>query len=55
MKQRIHLERAVEVVLAIKDGDANVVALVEEFLKNFRSLDLDRLVATLRQLRAYSG
>jgi len=43
------------VLIQINFAHADIVTLVEKFLKDVRRLDLDRLVASLRQLRAYSG
>ena len=55
VQQRIHLEGPVEVVLAVEDRYADVVPGVQQCLELVSRLHLDRRVAGLRKLRAYSG
>jgi hypothetical protein len=51
VKEGVHLERSVEVVLAVEDRDADIVALVQQGFQTLGGLDLDRLIAGLSQLR----
>ena len=55
VEQRVHLQRAIEVVLAVENGDSDVVPGVQQLLEVVCSLDLDRLVSGLGKLSADSG
>jgi hypothetical protein len=55
VEQGVHLQGPVEFVLAVEDGYADVPAIVQQLLEFVGGLDLDRLIAGLGELRAYSG
>ena len=52
VEQAVHLDRAVEVVLAVEDGHAHVPTPVQQFLQLLGSVDLYDFVARLSQLCA---
>jgi hypothetical protein len=54
VEEGVHLERPVEVVLAVQDGYADIAAGVEERFEVVGARDWDRLVASLSQLRVDS-
>ena len=52
VEESVHLDRPIEVVLPVQDGNADVVALDEKDRELFGGVDRDRVVAGLHQLRA---